>query len=350
MERAVFRIIDANFNRAREGLRIAEEFCRFSLNNQSLSGRCKQIRHKLTAAVNKFDSQQLITARDTENDIGCGLEVSGQMKRTDFQDCLTAGFARTTEALRVLAEATAGLDKKAADNFEKLRYDCYTLEKDIAIFSSCSLRFAKVKLYVILTVENCPDVLATAKACAENGADCIQLRAKTISDADLFALAGDFVKICKNNNVVSIINDRIDIALCCDADGVHLGQDDLSPEHVRKCQLRPLITGISTHSLTELKNAVEQTPHYVGLGSVFTTNTKLDVRVAGLDYVSRATEFLEDKSVHAVAIGGINPDNVEKVLQAGARKIAVSSCVCGASNSANICKKLRQTIARYNPD
>ncbi|MFA6186197.1 MAG: thiamine phosphate synthase, partial [Phycisphaerae bacterium] len=81
MDKAIFRIIDANFNRAREGLRVAEDFCRFALNNQLLSGKCKQIRHQLCGAVSKFDSQQLIAARDTQNDVGCEVRIAEQMKR-----------------------------------------------------------------------------------------------------------------------------------------------------------------------------------------------------------------------------------------------------------------------------
>ncbi len=348
MNRAIYRIIDANFNRAREGLRIAEEFCRFALNNEPLSGRCKQARHKLSSVVGKLDTQKLVTARDTENDIGCGMEVSGQMKRGGLEDCITAGFARTTEALRVLAETAAALDTATAGDLERLRYDCYTLEKDITLFGFPALKFANVRLYVIITVEDCSDALIIAKAAAENGADCLQLRAKTLTDTKLLALAKSFVDLCKHSNVLSIINDRVDIAVAAQADGIHLGQNDLPIEEVRKCQLKPLITGISTHSMAELEKAIEQMPHYVGLGSVFSTNTK-QVDVCGPEYVSKAISFLKDKPIEAVAIGGINLDNIEKVLRAGAKRIAVSSCVCKAENPAEMSKKLKQKILQFYP-
>ena len=347
MNRAIYRIIDANFNRAREGLRIAEEFCRFALNNEPLSGRCKQVRHQLSSVVGKLDMQKLVTARDTENDIGCGMEVAGQMKRGGLEDCVTAGFARTTEALRVLAETAATIDTAIAGEFERLRYDCYTLEKDITLFGFCSIRFNKVRLYVVIAVEDCPDALTIAKAAAENGADCLQLRAKKMADADLLALAKRFVALCKHHNVISIINDRVDIAVAAEADGIHLGQNDLPIEDVRKCQLKPLITGISTHSMAELEKAVEQKPHYVGLGSVFPTNTKEQADVSGLEYITRAISFLKDKSIEAVAIGGINLETIEKVLQAGAKRIAVSSCICKAENPAKVCKNLKQKITQY---
>ncbi|MFA6187016.1 MAG: thiamine phosphate synthase [Phycisphaerae bacterium] len=215
------------------------------------------------------------------------------------------------------------------------------------LLGSPAIRFSKVRLYVVLTAEICKDVLSTAKACAENGADCLQLRVKTMADGQFFALAQKFVDLCKQHNVISIINDRVDIVVASGADGVHLGQDDLSIEQVRVCQLRPLLIGISTHSFTELEKAFEQQPCYVGLGSVFPTGTKQDVNICGLDYISKATEFLKNSSVQSVAIGGINLENVEKVLQAGAKKIAVSSCVCKADNPADVCRKLKQIIEKY---
>jgi len=349
MNRTIYRIIDANFNRAREGLRIAEEFCRFALDNESLAGRCKQIRHQLSSAIGKLDTQKLICAGDTENDVGCGMEVAGQMKRNSLEDCVTAGFARTTEALRAIAEAVSTIDSKFSGQFEKLRYDCYILEKDISLYGYPALKFKKTRLYCVITSGNDIDALKIAGACAENGADCIQLRAKNISDSDFLSLGREFVNLCKKNNVISIINDRADIAVASDADGVHIGQDDLPVSEVRKLQLKPLIMGTSTHSMTELKESIKQKPHYVGLGSVFPTNTK-QVEVCGLEYISKAVEFLKDKSIEAVAIGGINLENVEKVLQAGAKRIAVSSCVCRAKNPADVCKKLKKTITKYSKD
>jgi thiamine-phosphate pyrophosphorylase len=350
MNRAVYRIIDANFNRAREGLRIAEEFCRFALESQSLAGRCKEIRHRLTSTVVKLDSQKLISARDTENDVGCGMQVAEQMKRQSLEDCVTAGFARTTEALRAIEESAFAIDNKFSGEFEKLRYDCYILEKDISLQGYPALKFKRTRLYCIITVQGDIDALKIARDCAAGGADCLQLRVKDVSDAEFLVLGRRFVELCKQNNVISIINDRADIAAACDADGIHLGQDDLPAGEVRKIQLRPLITGISTHSMVELAKAVEQKPHYVGLGSVFPTDTKQRVQVCGVEYVSQAVKFLEDKAIEAVAIGGITLDNVEKVLQAGAKRIAVSSCVCQAKKPGDVCKKLKETIIKYVQD
>jgi thiamine-phosphate pyrophosphorylase len=344
MNRAIYRIIDANYNRSREGLRVAEEFCRFALEEQQLSSRCKEIRHKLSALISKIEPQRLIASRDTENDVGCDIKIAQPMKRQSLEDCVTAGLARTVEAVRAIAESVSIMDAKSAQEFEKIRYECYILEKDIALFGFPAAKFKNTRLYCILTMQTGINILKIAEQCAIGGADCMQLRAKNISDAELLPLAREFVKICKEHNIVSIINDRADIAIAADADGVHLGQNDLPADEIRKLQLKPLIIGISTHSMAELAGAVEQKPHYVGVGAVFATNTKQQAEICGLDYVRQATEFLQNKSIQAVAIGGITPENAAQVLAAGAKRLAVSSCVCLSENPAAVCKKFKQML------
>src|SRR6056297_3257309 len=110
MERNIYRIIDANFNRAREGCRTMEEFCRFELNSKSLSSRAKQIRHSLCAGVGKINSGRLIASRNSGGDVGRGLAVPKQMERKSLAECFTAACKRVGEALRVLAETTQTID------------------------------------------------------------------------------------------------------------------------------------------------------------------------------------------------------------------------------------------------
>ncbi|GAI57472.1 unnamed protein product, partial [marine sediment metagenome] len=139
---------------------------------------------------------------------------------------------------------------------------------------------------------------------------------------------------------MSIINDRVDIAVATGADGVHLGQNDLPVDQARKLQLVPLIIGKSTHSLQQLRAACEQLPTYVSLGPVFSTGTKPTAEPVGLGYVKQATEILGRTGIGHVAIGGITLDNVEDVLNAGARAIAVCSAVIEAADPTAACKAL----------
>ena len=350
MERAVYRIIDANFNRAREAIRVVEEFCRFALNSGSLTERAKQIRHELSAVIGKLDAGRLVSSRDTLGDVGVGKTVDKQLVRSELRDCFTAGCKRLTEALRALAETTQTQDRSVAEVIEKLRYAAYTLEKDIVLFSDAFEKFKGVRLYVIITSNLPVDVISLACKCAAGGADCIQLRAKAIDDDKFFAIAVEFVRICKDSGVLSIINDRVDVAVAAGADGVHLGQNDFPIEHARKLQLAPLIIGKSTHSPEQLRAACEERSTYAALGPVFATETKPTAEAVGLDYVRQATEILADTGICNVAVGGITLDNAEDVLKAGAEAIAVCAAVAEADDPAAACRALKEKIVAFKKD
>ncbi|MCK4752510.1 MAG: thiamine phosphate synthase [Planctomycetes bacterium] len=345
MDRAIYRIIDANFNRAREAIRVIEEFCRFFLNSALLTERAKQFRHELSACLDELDTSKLISSRDTLTDVGVGQTVNNQLQRTNLKDCFTAACKRLTEALRTIAETTQTLSPSVSETVEKLRYTAYTLEKDIVIFSDTTEKFKSVKLYVIITSNLPAEVISLTQSCVAGNVDCIQLRTKNINDDQLVALAGEFVKICRTAGVLSIINDRADIAIAIGADGVHLGQNDLPVEHVRKLQLSPLIIGKSTHSLKQLRNACSEHVTYVSLGPVFATDTKPTVEPVGLEYVNQAVEILADTGICHVAIGGITPENILSVLKAGAKTIAVCSAVTKAGDTTTACQRLKQKIA-----
>ena len=350
LERSVYRIIDANFNRGREAARSIEDFCRFALNSRSLTARAKQLRHELSAAVGKLDVGRLITSRDTAGDVGVGQTVEGQLERGNLVDCCTAGCKRLTESLRMLAEVIQPVDPVVARAIEKLRFAAYALEKDIVVFSSAAEKFNRVSLYVVISSNFPADVLSLTGRCAAAGADCIQLRAKDIADNELFALALEFVRVCKDANVLSVINDRVDIAVAAGADGVHLGQEDLPVEQARKLQLVPLIIGKSTHSLEQLQVACDECPTYVGLGPVFSTSTKPAAEPVGLDYVARATAALADTGIGHVAIGGITQENIEQVLSAGASAIAVCSAVTEAADAGAACRALKEKVTAFKKE
>lgn len=350
MERVAYRIVDANFNRAREALRVVEEYCRFGLNSAPLSERAKGLRHELCAAIGRLNAGKLLAGRDTLGDVGVGQKVEGQHQRTTLKDCFTAAAKRLTEALRALAEVIQIQDKAVAETVERLRYDSYTLEKDIVLFSEPIEKFHRVRLYVIVTSSLPAEVLALTSQCATGGADCIQLRAKDMPDDRLFATAVEFVEICREMGTLSIINDRADIAAAAGADGVHLGQNDLPVEQVRRIQLSPLILGKSTHSLRELESSLPGQPSYVSLGPAFETPTKPDIETAGTEYVRQGLARLEGTGISHVAIGGITVDNIEQVIRAGARRVAVCATVTKASDPTEACRRLKDKLVKLIGD
>jgi thiamine-phosphate pyrophosphorylase len=349
MERAGYRIIDANFNRAREALRVIEDYCRFNLNCAPLSGRAKEMRHQLSSVIARLNAGQLLASRDTPGDVGVGQIIENAIGRADLKGSLTAACKRLPEALRVIAETLRSVEPAIADQIERLRYAGYTLEKDITLSADAAAKFSKVRLYVLICSSLPAEVFALASQCIVGGVDCLQLRAKDIDDDKYFAIACEFVKMCKDAGVISIINDRADIAIASSADGVHLGQNDLPTEQARKLQMVPMIFGKSTNSLVQLNSAIAELPTYVGLGPVFATPTKPEAEPVGLDYVKQALPILTDTGIGCVAIGGITESNIDAVLAAGARTIAVSSAVTASPDPTTACKKLKQKIAAF-PD
>jgi thiamine-phosphate pyrophosphorylase len=348
MERAAYRIIDANFNRAREGLRVIEDYCRFYLNSAPLTERAKGLRHELSAAIENVNAGQLLASRDTLGDVGINSRIDEQLKRTDLKSAFTAACKRLTEALRTLTEVIQTQNQPVAQAIEKLRFDAYELEKDIVLFAEPAEKFKHVELYIVISSSLPLEVIRLAGACAAGGADCIQLRAKDINDDRLYAIAVEFVKVCKDAQIITIINDRVDVAVASGADGVHLGQNDLPIEQAKRLALTPLIIGKSTHSLDQLHTACDQFPTYVSMGPVFSTGTKPQAAPVGLDYVRNATKQLANTGIGHVAIGGITVDNVQKVLEAGAKAIAVCSAVTQASNPTAACRLLKEKIAAFN--
>ncbi|MHC4265258.1 MAG: thiamine phosphate synthase [Planctomycetota bacterium] len=234
-----------------------------------------------------------------------------------------------------------------SEAIEKLRYAVYTLEKDIVVFGVPGERFKRIRLYVVITSNLPLEVISLTEKCVLGGADCIQLRAKNIEDRKLYMVAREFVKICRSYNVLSVINDRIDIAVSTGSDGVHLGQHDLSIEQARQLELQPLIIGKTTHSMVQLEEICRGRPTYVSLGPVYSTTTKPDLKALGLDYVTAGIKELKNSGIGHAAIGGITEDNVEEVLKAGATTIAVCSTITEAADPKGACQDLKEKIAAY---
>jgi len=347
MTDVLYRIIDANFNRGREALRVMEEYCRFGLNNPTLSAQAKQCRHQLCQSMKGIDPQKRLLNRDVDGDVGRELKVEGQLQRQSLEDCFTAAAKRASEALRALAESIQTIDPAISTMMEKIRFEVYALEKKIALFACAKLKLEAVRLYVLINVNNREDEqesLDLAKICIDNGADCLQLRAKDICDSSLLNLAQKFTTLCKESGVVSIINDRTDIAVLADADGVHLGQDEIPVSYARQLAKRPFIVGVSTHSLDELRHAIDSGCDYVGIGPAFASPTKPRLDVSGLGYIKQAVSILEQSGVFHVAIGGINSQNIPSLLEVGVKAVAISSAVSDSENPANSCNTLKNTL------
>jgi len=204
----------------------------------------------------------------------------------------------------------------------------------------------KMRLYVLLTQELCAvPLLDAARQVIAGGADVIQLREKKLDDSELLKTARELRRMTADAGVGFVVNDRPDIARLAEADGVHLGQEDLPPAAARKVLAEDQIIGVSTHSIAQAKQAVADGADYIGVGPVFPTTTRGYAQGVGLDYVREAAQAI---SVPLVAIGGIGIANVPDILvaAAGARVcVAVCAAILRADDIEAATAALKEALA-----
>ena len=173
------------------------------------------------------------------------------------------------------------------------------------------------------------------------GCRMVQLRDKTWASGRLLPLAERLRERCRHAAVTFIVNDRVDLALAVDADGVHLGQDDLPPRAARPLLRRTMQLGLSTHSAAQAREAQANGADYVAVGAMFPTATKPDFELVGPELIRNVRPHVR---VPLIGIGGITPDNVAEVIRAGADGVAVISAVCAADDPAAATRRFLQAI------
>ena len=185
-------------------------------------------------------------------------------------------------------------------------------------------------------------ILEDVKSAIRAGVKIIQYREKGESTGDMIKEAKATGELCKKNNVLFIINDRVDIVLAVDADGVHLGNKDMTYSIARKILGSKKIIGLTVHNIREAVEAERIGADYVGVSPIFETKTKLDAgRPAGLKLIKDIKKAIK---IPFVAIGGINENNLGSVIEAGARSIAAISAIVTKDNVEKECKKFREVI------
>jgi thiamine-phosphate pyrophosphorylase len=340
----IYRIIDANANRAREALRVAEEAARFALERPDLAEALKRLRHDLRAALERLDARALLAARDTAGDVGTTVSTASERTRAGTADVARAAFKRLTEALRTVEEYGKALDAEMAAAVERLRYRAYDLEKRFEEATRPKGRLAVGGLCVLLTESLCrkpwQEVL---RAVLAGGAAAVQVREKDMPDGPLLARAREVARAAHEAGALAIVNDRPDIAVLAAADGVHVGQDDLAPNEARRIVGPDRIVGVSTHSLAQAMAAAEAGADYVGCGPMFQSATKPQEVIPG---PALAAEVARQVGLPVMAIGGITPENAPQVLAAGVRWLAVSSTVCSAADPEAETRRLATALSR----
>lgn len=324
MKRDVLRILDVNVDRAREALRVIEDYARFVLDDADAAAALKGCRHDLREIIAACGAKELLAGRDILNDAGRETKTATELRRSSLDEVVLAAFGRLTEAARSLAEYGKVLSPDAASRAEALRYRAYELEQRIVLRGTRRADFRRVRVYVLLTAALCRgDWRETAEAALAGGAACLQLREKTLDDGELLKRARLLRELTAHHDALLAINDRPDVARLAGADIVHVGQTDLPVADVRRIAGTHLLVGKSTHTRAQFEAALAEEPDYVAIGPMFASATKPQDHVPGPQLLAEAAQRTE---LPLVAIGGIQPCIAAQVWAAGASCV----CVCGA--------------------
>lgn len=332
---AALRTIDANFNRAVEGLRVVEDHARFVLNDEFLSATSKRLRHDLTTALTALDPQgERLRARDTLADVGTTITTPQESQRVSAEQLVAANWQRVSQALRVIEEF-AKLVGHSGAAFEQLRYQSYTVAKAYAANERSQSVWQDRRLYVLIDGRSSEsEFTALAIDLISAGVDVLQLRDKQLDDRTQLARAQLLRRLIDSNSSnehkpLFIMNDRPDLAILSRADGVHVGQEELPVSEVRQLVGPRLQIGVSTHSIEQARAAVLAGADYLGCGPTFPSSTKQFEQFPGVAFLQQVAAEI---TLPAFAIGGVTLDNLSNVIAAGFNRVAVSGAITTATN------------------
>lgn len=343
---AILRIMDANGNRAVEGLRVTEDYLRFVREDAHLGRFCKEIRHAVSRTLSALPLTSRLACRSTESDVGTQTGTESEYQRRDAEAVAIANLRRAAEALRTLEEYAKLISADVAKEFEACRYRTYTLEKSIGHFVRADRRLGDARLYVLVDLQFGVDTAFESRiqSLVQGGVDVIQLRDKKGTDRQIIAASEAVMRITSDSETLFMVNDRPDIARIVGADGVHVGQDELDATQARQIVGPDMLIGVSTHSLEQAKEAVLLGADYIGVGPVFESRTKSFRSYVGTELLEQVAR---EVSLPAFAIGGIDQDRVKQVLAAGMPRVAVSNAIWMASDPGKAAETMAEML---NPD
>ena len=316
----VLRIIDVNLNRLNESLKLIEDLTRFHVEDHTLLARIREIRKNFLNFKQSLPLEHIIVARKSHEDLGRRAKFDTTRKR-GASDLLLSNLSRAKESARTIEEALKVMRMNLSRAMKEVRFQIYDFEREIV-----TSQMKKFDPYLNAIIDEqyvrLSNIEKVTRTLVNNGATMVQLRAKTLSDRSFLRYANKVRKTIKNSKIRFIINNRLDIALACEADGVHLGQKDTPVNRARAILGDAYIIGASAHNLNEARQAESQGADYLGVGAIYRTKTKHDARTCGLRTLRAICKSV---GIPVIAIGGINDRNYKAILKAGASGIAVAS-------------------------
>lgn len=317
-----YRLLDANYSRLGEALRVLEDICRFELCNEALVTAVKSMRNQLKDAYALVPYAELINSRSTGTDVRANSTI---VSRTHLPDLVTANVKRATEACRSLEEATG------QQLFSTIRYAVYNFEKDIWHHLK-RMPLAGPGIYV---VSDNPEHLVNMAQ--KPYVPVVQYRAKDKSKAEIYNACKPLAKEIAKTDTLFMVNDFVDIAIAVNSDGLHVGQDDIAIPLIRQLLGHTKLIGRTTHSIDQGLTAQQDGADYISVGPIWDTPSKPGRPGIGFDYLKKASTL----SIPYVTIGGINLNNIDQILP---HKPPLIGAIRSTNNIGNLWKKIKNSL------
>ena len=256
MNANIVRLIDASANRAREGLRVVEDYVRFALDDALATQQLKRFRHTFTRLMGEIPLSDRLSARETRQDVGTGITLDSERQRDDAQSVLAANFTRIQESLRSLEEYSKVVCPAISGGLEQLRYDSYTIQKIVQTLFANKERFPQRPKAVVLNVN---DLFVNgelqADACAKIAANFVCLTAQNVSDALFVNTIQKILPVIRESNKFLFVVDRCDIAVLAKADGVVLNPGSVSVRQARELLPSCCAVGVRVENKSDVQQA-----------------------------------------------------------------------------------------------
>lgn len=345
-----WRALDASANRAGEALRVVEDVVRFVLDDPFLTQAAKELRHDLAAVLARGDLALRVSMRDVAGDVGAGSRAEAALPRRNAVDLLAANAARAAQAIRSLQECAAMVAPAVADEFERLRYRLYTLERAALGAARAADRLAGISLCVL--VDGRRDAASFShlvESLFESGVRMIQVRDKELALPTLADRVRTSLAIARRHaherggaRPLVIVNDRADVAAALDADGAHTGEDDLPTPLVRRVVGVRGLVGRTAHTVSEAQAAVLDGADYLGVGPCFPSSTKSFDSFAPPEFLRTVAGTI---GLPTFAIGGVTIDRLATLAGMGLNRVAVASAVTSAADPAAAASAIIERLA-----
>lgn len=327
---------------------MVEDVARMHKQDANLARQLKQLRHQLTQALATIDSASLLQARDPASDVGTNISTTTEYQRSDWDAMIRSNFSRVLQSLRTIEEYSKFLadtcdgDTTIARQLEQLRYQTYELEKAVCNTLDSRSQLQDVWMYVLTDArQNMEDFVSLVRSLIQADVCLIQLRDKNLDDRELIRRGRLLTELTRNVRTRWIMNDRPDVALLSNADGVHVGQEDLSVHEARQILGPGKLIGVSTHDIDQARAAERAGANYIGIGPVFPSGTKSFNNFVSADVIS---QVVKEISIPAFAIGGIDDNNIDQLAQLGVTRVAVSKSVVDSGDRLRTVQKMKDLL------